>query len=48
MGNDVIDATASRFITVDKGILKKSNTVSRISICDPIKYIAELEEDYAP
>ena len=35
---------ANRFITVDKGILTKSNAVQRVVVCDPIKYIAELED----
>ena len=39
-----IEGHANRFITVDKGILKKSNAVQRVAVCDPIKYIAELED----
>ncbi|MCB1172429.1 MAG: PIN domain protein [Leptospiraceae bacterium] len=38
------NAGAQRFITVDKGILRKSNEIALIKTCSPIEFIAELEE----
>jgi len=38
-------ARADFFITVDKGIIKKANSVKEIKIVNPIEFISFLEEE---
>ncbi len=39
-----IEAKADRFLTTDKGILRKMNSERRIRVLDPIDFIRELED----
>lgn len=42
-----IEGTADAFITVDRGIIKKSNMINQIVVYNPIEYIAYLEKYHA-
>ncbi|MDA3941880.1 MAG: PIN domain protein [Spirochaetia bacterium] len=39
-----IEQNCNYFLTVDKGILKKADTIKGIKVCSPIEFIIEMEE----
>jgi predicted nucleic acid-binding protein len=39
-----IEQNCNYFLTVDKGILKKANTIEGIKVLSPIEFLVEMEE----